>query len=45
MSDLGTSSSITIDAPIEEVWRGLTTPELIKRWFLGVDTESDWEAG
>jgi len=45
MSDLGASSSITIDAPVEKVWRALTTPELIKQWFFGVDTESDWEAG
>jgi uncharacterized protein YndB with AHSA1/START domain len=45
MSDLGASSSITIDAPVEKVWRALTTPELIKTWFFGVDTESDWEAG
>ena len=45
MSDLRASSSITIDAPIEEVWRALTTSELIKQWFFGVDTESDWEAG
>jgi len=45
MSDIGASSSITIDATIEEVWKALTTPELIKEWFFGVDTESDWEAG
>jgi uncharacterized protein YndB with AHSA1/START domain len=45
MNDLGTSSSITIDAPVEKVWRALTTPELIKTWFFGVDTESDWESG
>jgi uncharacterized protein YndB with AHSA1/START domain len=45
LSDIGASSSITIDATIEEVWKALTTPELIKQWFFGVDTESDWEAG
>jgi uncharacterized protein YndB with AHSA1/START domain len=45
MNDLGASSSITIDAPVEKVWRALTTPELIKTWFFGVDTESHWEAG
>jgi uncharacterized protein YndB with AHSA1/START domain len=43
--DLGTVTSITIDAPPEEVWRALTTPALIKRWFFGVDTETDWEVG
>jgi len=27
------------------VWNALTTPELIKRWFFGVDTETDWKVG
>jgi uncharacterized protein YndB with AHSA1/START domain len=45
MSDLGTTSSITIDAPTEKVWRALTTPKLIKQWFFGVDTETDWKVG
>ena len=35
----------TIDAPIDEVWKSLTTPDLIKQWFFGVDTESDWTVG
>jgi uncharacterized protein YndB with AHSA1/START domain len=37
--------SITISAPIGGVWKALTTPELIKQWFFGVDTESDWKTG
>jgi uncharacterized protein YndB with AHSA1/START domain len=45
MTDLSTTNSITIDAPIEEVWRAVTTPELIKQWFFGVDTETDWKVG
>ena len=46
MSDeLRTRVEITIDAPAEQVWRALTTPELIKRWFFGVDTETDWTEG
>ncbi|TMK95046.1 MAG: hypothetical protein E6G37_01280 [Actinobacteria bacterium] len=43
--DLGTTISVTIRAPIEEVWNALTTPEQIKRWFFGVDTETDWQVG
>jgi uncharacterized protein YndB with AHSA1/START domain len=43
--DLSASSSIIISAPIEEVWKAITTPELIKQWFFGVDTESDWKVG
>jgi uncharacterized protein YndB with AHSA1/START domain len=45
VSDIRTSSSIAIDAPIGEVWTALTTPEIIKQWFFGVDTESDWNPG
>ena len=45
MNELGATSSITIDAPIDEVWKAITTPELIKQWFFGVDTESDWSPG
>jgi uncharacterized protein YndB with AHSA1/START domain len=37
--------SVTIDAPTGKVWEALTTPEVIKRWFFGVDTETDWKVG
>lgn len=43
--DLGTTTSVTIQAPIEEVWAAITTPERIKEWFFGVDTRSDWTPG
>jgi uncharacterized protein YndB with AHSA1/START domain len=29
-TDISTSSSVAIDAPVDEVWRALTTPELNK---------------
>ena len=45
MTDLSASASTTIDAPIREVWRALTTPDMIKRWFFGVETETDWRPG
>jgi uncharacterized protein YndB with AHSA1/START domain len=45
MTDLSLTSSITIDAPIEDVWKAVTTPALIKQWFFGVDTETDWNVG
>jgi uncharacterized protein YndB with AHSA1/START domain len=44
-NDISTEASITIDAPIEKVWEALTTPSLIKEWFFGVDTETDWAEG
>lgn len=43
--DLRTEDSIIINAPIERVWEALTTPELIKQWFFGVETTTDWKAG
>ena len=43
--DLTTEASITIAAPAARVWEALTTPDLIKRWFFGVDTETDWVVG
>jgi uncharacterized protein YndB with AHSA1/START domain len=45
MSELDTAQSITIEAPIDRVWAAVTTPELIKQWFFGVETETDWKVG
>lgn len=45
MSEITTESSIVVDAPIQQVWAALTTPDLIKQWFFGVNTESDWTTG
>lgn len=39
------SASVLINAPPPSVWKALTTPEIIKRWFFGVDTETDWTVG
>jgi uncharacterized protein YndB with AHSA1/START domain len=44
-TDLGVRTSVTIDAPIDRVWRAITTPDVIKQWFFGVDTRSEWEPG
>jgi uncharacterized protein YndB with AHSA1/START domain len=43
--DLQLTSSIAIAAPASAVWQALTTPELIKKWFFGVDTVTDWRVG
>jgi uncharacterized protein YndB with AHSA1/START domain len=40
-----TRSSVRIDAPIDEVWNAVTTPDRIKQWFFGVDTEAEWRVG
>ena len=43
--DLETRSSVTINVPAARVWEAITTPELIKQWFFGVDTMTDWRVG
>ncbi len=37
--------SEVIDAPLFKVWEALTTPEIIKKYFFGTNTESDWLVG
>lgn len=44
-TDISTSSSVAIDASVDDVWQAITTPETIKQWFFGVDTETDWKQG
>lgn len=34
-----------IDAAPSRVWRALTSPALIKRYFFGSDVETDWQVG
>jgi uncharacterized protein YndB with AHSA1/START domain len=36
---------IRIDASSAEVWEALTNPELIKQYFFGTNTISEWRAG
>jgi uncharacterized protein YndB with AHSA1/START domain len=45
MTDVELRSSVTIEAPAEDVWEALTTPSLIKQWFFGVETQTDWRIG
>ena len=42
---LETRHSVLISAAAEDVWAVLTQPAAIKRWFFGVDTETDWVPG
>jgi len=45
MTELTNTIAATIAAPPEDVWTALTEPSAIKRWFFGVDTETDWVPG
>lgn len=43
--DRSISATIAIHAPPAAVWQALITPSLIKQWFFGVDTDSEWVEG
>jgi uncharacterized protein YndB with AHSA1/START domain len=42
---LDTERSITIRAPIGRVWEVLTSPQMRREWFFGVETDTDWNQG
>ncbi|HXB39289.1 MAG TPA: SRPBCC domain-containing protein [Bacteroidia bacterium] len=43
--DLIVSQSITINGPVSVVWKGLTSPEIIKNYLFGTETITDWKEG
>lgn len=38
-------AGIRINASVEKVWEALTEPELIKKYFFGTNTKTDWKPG
>ena len=38
-------ASLTINAPIANVWNALTNPAMIKQYMFGTNVTSDWKAG
>lgn len=45
MAGLRSSASIVIDAPPSQVWEAITSPEIMKQWFFGTQTETSWAVG
>ncbi|MBK9733816.1 MAG: SRPBCC domain-containing protein [Saprospiraceae bacterium] len=45
LKDLTVSKSITINADVHKVWKGLTNPEIIKEYLYGTNTITDWKEG
>ena len=45
MTDIGSTTSVTIEATLGDVWDAITTPERIEEWFLGVRTQGEWVPG
>lgn len=40
-----TKKMIHIDAPVSEVWKAITVPDIVKQYFFGSTVESDWKEG
>jgi uncharacterized protein YndB with AHSA1/START domain len=38
-------ASVNIDSAPSQVWKALTTPELIKKYLMGTNVVSDWKEG
>jgi uncharacterized protein YndB with AHSA1/START domain len=38
-------AAIVINAPANKVWKALTNPQQIKKYFFGTDAISDWKKG
>jgi uncharacterized protein YndB with AHSA1/START domain len=38
-------TSISVDATPAQVWKALTTPELIKKYLMGTAVTTDWKEG
>ncbi|MHA7302661.1 SRPBCC domain-containing protein [Pseudarthrobacter sp. MDT1-22] len=43
--NLVATSSITIDAPADRVWKVITDPAAVKDFMFGADLETDWTEG
>jgi uncharacterized protein YndB with AHSA1/START domain len=45
MSTHTTTSTVTIQAPVAQVWAAVTRPDLVKQWQYGSDLITDWQTG
>ena len=44
-NDISATVKTNIHAPIKKVWEALTEPEIIKQYFFGTNTITDWKIG
>ncbi|MDB5032116.1 SRPBCC family protein [Mucilaginibacter sp.] len=45
MANLSLKTPITVNAPANQVWKALTDPAIVKKYFFGTDVKSDWKKG
>lgn len=43
--ELIANASITINAPVAEVWEALIDPDIIKQYMFGTNVVTDWKEG
>ncbi len=43
--DFVSKASITINAPVADVWDSLVNPVIAKQYFWGAEVSSDWQVG
>lgn len=44
-TSLNYTKTVTLDATQSDVWDALTNPDIIRRYFFGIDVESDFTVG
>jgi uncharacterized protein YndB with AHSA1/START domain len=45
MKNITARTNIAINSSVQNVWEALTAPEIIKEYFFGTNTETDWKVG
>lgn len=45
MTNITATAEIEIAAPASDVWRALTDPAIVARYFFGTQVESNWQPG
>jgi uncharacterized protein YndB with AHSA1/START domain len=45
MTNIVAKTEVTVAAPVGQVWKALTDPDTIAKYFFGTRVETDWEPG
>ncbi|MCC8423350.1 SRPBCC family protein [Mucilaginibacter sp. UR6-11] len=45
MTNISLKTALTITAPAVLVWKALTEPAIVKKYFFGTEQQSDWNEG
>jgi uncharacterized protein YndB with AHSA1/START domain len=45
MKNRTVKKKIKINAPVQEVWNAITSPEVTKQYLFGTNVETDWQVG